>query len=137
MVQSPFSIQLPEIASKSGFLSFLEEGDNLPINIKRSYWIYGGADQTTRGDHAHLNSDRIIICMYGSAHVVLENLTGEKSEFTLNNPSQALYFPRLHWNSITLSPGGILTVFVSCALKDDETIKDYLHFKQLTVSDFQ
>jgi len=131
MVQSPYLIPLPQIPGKSGWLSFVEEGNDLPIEIKRAYWIYGSSASSKRGQHAHVNSDRVMVCMTGSVLITMENPVGDKFQFTLDHPAQALYFPRLHWIDITLSPGAILLVFASCILEEDEVVKVYPEFKQL------
>lgn len=130
-MQSPHLIQLPQIPGKSGWLSFVEQGDHLPIEIKRAYWIYGSSESSKRGQHVHVNSDRVMICMTGSVLITMENPAGDKFQFTLDHPAQALYFPRLHWIDITLSPGAILLVFASCILDEDQVVKVYSEFKQL------
>jgi len=134
MVHSPRIIQLPKVSSKSGLLSFIEEGADLPIDIKRAYWIYGSSALVKRGNHAHTNSDRVMVCMAGSVHIELENLSGEKFQFTLSHPAEALYFPRLHWIDLTLEPNTVLTVFASCLLEEDELVRDHADFKRLSAS---
>src|SRR5688572_29274806 len=134
MLHSPRIIQLPKVSSKSGFLSFVEEGSDLPISIKRAYWIYGSSGLVKRGNHAHVNSDRVIVCVSGSVDITLENLSGEKFHFNLNNPAEALYFPRLHWIDLTLDPDTIMIVFASCILEEDELVRDHEDFKRLAHS---
>ena len=129
MITSPNLIRLQKISGKSGVLSYLDEDGQLPIKVKRIYWIYDVDDGAQRGDHAHLNSDRILICMKGVVHVDLEDPKGTSVSFTLDDPSLALYFPRHHWIKLRLDKDAILVVLSSATFKEDRIISDYSEFK--------
>ena len=132
MPPNPSLIALPKFAGKSGQLSFLEESKELPFDIKRVYWIYEVAEKSTRGEHAHLNSDRILICLHGSVEVSIENPKGEIFTFHLNEPWQALYFPRYHWGKFSFAQGSVLMALASCLYQDDQVETDYAKFKRLS-----
>jgi hypothetical protein len=129
MITKPHLIILPKIEGKSGYLSFLDEDNHLPISIKRLYWIFDAEEGADRGNHAHLNSDRVIVCLQGKATISIESTEGNRYDFTLDDPSKVLYFPRLHWLNLKLSEKAIFLAASSCNFKEDVVIKDYKEFK--------
>jgi hypothetical protein len=48
----PYLINLPKIVDERGNLTFLENPENIPFEIKRAYWIYDIPSGQTRGGHA-------------------------------------------------------------------------------------
>jgi WxcM-like, C-terminal len=130
MNDRPYCITLKKTDVKSGSLSYIEQSGDLPIAVKRIYWIYDVDNDAERGNHAHANSDRVIICLYGTVEIVLENSEGESFFFLLNNPCQVLFFPRNHWIKLTCSKGSILVVASSCIFSEDEMITNYQEFKK-------
>lgn len=131
-MEEPYLINLPTMSGKSGQLSFIDESEGLPITVKRAYWIYDSEEGAQRGNHAHLHSDRVMICVKGTVRVTLENTSGRKYNYKLEQPSVALYFPKLHWIHIEFSEGAILVVLSSCAFKEDVMVRDYDEFKMLS-----
>lgn len=136
MTYKPYLITLPKLAGKSGVLSFLDEGGDLPIQVKRVYWIYNVDEAAVRGNHAHVNADRVIACLSGSVTVSMEDVQGKAYSFVLDDPSKALYFPRLHWVRLTFTKGAILIALSSCVFENDEIVSDYDQFKKLPVNEF-
>jgi hypothetical protein len=131
MALSPYLIPLSKNAGKSGYLSFIEESTDLPIDIKRVYWIYGNSQDAVRGNHAHINSDRILVCLQGTVHVKMESVEGKIISFDLNDPSIALYFPRNYWINLEFEEGSILIALSSCLFQDEKVERDYQNFKKL------
>lgn len=129
----PHLITVPQVNSKSGTLSFMEVDGMLPFEVKQLYWIYDIKGEADRGNHAHINSDRVIICISGTIDIVIENIPGERYEFQLNNPSEVLYYPRLHWINLKFHNGTLAAVGASDTFKNDITVKDFEEFKKLTV----
>ena len=131
MSLNPYLITLSKNAGKSGYLSFIEESNDFPIDIKRVYWIYGNSQDGVRGNHAHINSDRILVCLQGVVHVKMESVEGKIISFDLNDPSIALYFPRNYWINLKFEEGSILIVLSSCLFQDEKVERDYQNFKKL------
>ena len=125
----PRIINLPEIEGKQGKYSVLEE-PLLPFVPRRVYWIYDSVPENTGGNHAHLNADRVLICVNGKAKVHLESIEGLHYDFILDHPSKALYFPRLHWITYTLQDQAILMSLVNVPFNEDVKIADYANFRQ-------
>ena len=87
MITKPHLIKVPQVASKSGTLSFMEVDGTLPFDVKQLYWIYNIEGEAHRGNHAHVNTDRVIICISGVIDAFVESIQGERYEFLLNDPS--------------------------------------------------
>jgi hypothetical protein len=130
MISKPYCTILQKTEVKSATLSYMDVLGDLPIDVKRLYWIYNVSEGSERGNHAHANSDRVIVCMKGIVNAVIENSSGEKFDFILDDPSKILFFPKWHWINLALSENSILLVASSCAFKEDVLITDYLEFKK-------
>ena len=133
MIKKPYIITVPKVNSKSGTLSFIEVDGTLPFDIQQLYWIYNIDDEANRGNHAHVNSDRVIVCISGTIEAVIESTTGEVYEFRLNDPGDVLYYPRLHWIKLKFNKEAIAIVGASNTFKEDVVIKDFQEFKKLTL----
>lgn len=129
----PHLITVPKVNSKSGTLSFMEVDGTLPFDVKQLYWIYGVDGVAQRGNHAHINSDRVIICLSGMIDVVIESVKGEQYEFHLKDPGEVLYYPRLYWIKLKFHQGTLAAVAASNIFKNDIVIKNFEEFKKLTV----
>ncbi len=132
-MDQPHCITLPRVKGKSGFLSYMDQDGDLPIVVKHFYWVYDVSEDAQRGDHAHLNSDRVLICVSGKLKVMIEGVGGEKFEFELDDPSKVLFFLRWYWIQLTFSKNSILFVASSCTFKEDVIITDYQEFKKLSL----
>lgn len=124
----PYIITLPEALGKGARLNFIE-GEFLPFEVQRVFWIYGFKTETARGEHAHENSDQIIACINGTVNVSLEDRCGNKFCFALNDPAKVLYFPRQHWLRMQCSSDAIILAFASCTYEEDIYQKDYALFR--------
>ena len=49
-------IEVPKISDKRGNLSFFENSNQIPFDIKRTYWIYDVPGGELRGSHAFKKS---------------------------------------------------------------------------------
>lgn len=130
MLDYPHVITLSKNLGKSGNISFLEESQDM-FPIKRVYWIYDVTESALRGNHSHLNSERIIVALQGKVEVEIESVQGENYSFVLRKPSEALFVPRLHWIRLKCEKNAILVVLSSCLFEDDVVITDYNEFKRL------
>ena len=105
-------IDLPKIKDPRGNLSFFENKNQIPFDIKRTYWIYDVPGGDSRGSHAFKESHELIIALSGSFDVILNN--GEKErKFILNKPNFGLYVPNLMSISIQNFSKNSLALVVS------------------------
>jgi hypothetical protein len=111
----------------------MEVDGTLPFDILQFYWIYNIKGEAHRGNHAHVNSDRVIVCISGTIEAVIESTAGEVYAFNLSDPADVLYYPRMHWIQLKFDKDAIAIVGASNVFKDDVVIKNFVEFKKLIV----
>lgn len=123
-------IQLPKILDPRGNLSFLETGNHVPFEIKRTYWIYDVPGGEIRGGHAFKEQDEFIIVLSGSLDVVVYD--GEKEKkFSLNRSYYGLFIPNGLWRYMENFATNTLALVVSSTLFDEsDYIRDKDQYKQ-------
>lgn len=119
-------IELPKIVDKRGNLSFLEEQNQIPFNIKRSYWIYDVPGGSTRGGHAFKEQNEFIVALSGSLDVVLTDGKTEKT-FCLNRSYHGLFIPNMIWRQMDNFSTNSLALIVSDTFFDPN---DYIYDKK-------
>ena len=62
-------IELPKITDPRGNLTFIEQNNHIPFEIKRIFYIYDVPTAESRGAHAHKTLEQFLICMSGSFDV--------------------------------------------------------------------
>ena len=92
----PQIIQLPKINDPRGNLSFVENGDKIPFDIKRTFWTYDVPGGEIRGGHAYQKQEEFIIALSGSFDVIVK-VNGIEERFCLNRSYYVLYIPALTW----------------------------------------
>ena len=115
-------------SQRKGDISVVENGKEVPFDVKRIYYLYdvpGGAD---RGGHAHKELYQLIIAASGSFTVTLDD-GKEKKPFTLNRPYQGLLVKPGIWRTLTdFSGGSICVVLASELYNPNDYIRDYEKF---------
>lgn len=130
-MQQPNIIELPIFADPRGNLSFLENENQIPFKIARSYWIYDVPGGETRGGHAFKENDEFIIALSGSFDVVLDN-GKEKQKFQLNRSYYGLYVPKGWWREMeNFSTNSVAFILSSIPYDEKDYIRDYDGFKSL------
>jgi hypothetical protein len=132
MDTKPHLISVPKVNSKSGTLSFMEVDGTLPFDVKQMYWVYNIEGEAHRGNHAHVNTDRVIVCLSGMIDVVVESIKGDRYEFQLKDPDEVLYYPRLYCIKLKFHDGALAVIGDSDTFNNDITVKDFVAFKKLT-----
>ena len=66
-------LDLPRIEDPRGNLCFFENFNQVPFNIKRTYWIYDVPGGEERGGHAFKKSHELIVALSGSFDVILND----------------------------------------------------------------
>lgn len=115
-------------SQRKGDISVVENGKEVPFDVKRIYYLYdvpGGAD---RGGHAHKELYQLIIAASGSFTVTLDDGTNTKA-FTLNRPYQGLLIKPGIWRTLTdFSSGSICMVLASEKYSESDYIRSYDSF---------
>ena len=124
-------INLPKISDPRGNLSFVEQENHIPFEIKRTYWIYDVPGGESRGGHAYRETDEFIIAISGSFDVVVDDGKDRKA-FTLNRSYFGLYIPRGLWRSIeNFSTNSLALEFASTSYDRSDYVEDYVEYKKM------
>lgn len=128
-MQEPCLIDLNSIGEEEiGFISVAEAFSNVPFEIKRVYWTYKTPESVERGNHAHKNSQQLLVCVTGELKISLENREGKKYFFTLNNANQGLYIPSFYWRKLTFVNNAVCLCLSSSVYDENDYIRVYEDF---------
>lgn len=72
-MQKASLIDLPKIEDPRGNLTFVEEKNHIPFDIKRVHWIYDVPGGGVRGGHAYKKNKQFIIALSGSFDVIIKD----------------------------------------------------------------
>jgi len=126
-------IELPRFLDSRGNLSFVEQLNHIPFEIKRTYWIYDVPGGEDRGGHAYKENKEFIIALSGSFDVIVDDGKAKKV-FTLNRSYYGLYIPNRIWREMTNFSTNSLAVILSSTLYDKKDyIFDYEQYKSMTL----
>jgi len=122
-------IQLTKRTDTRGNLSVIEEGKDIPFEIKHTHWIYdvpGGGN--CRGC-AFRATEVFIVALSGSFDVILDD-GQERKTIRLERSYYGLYVPAEIWHEmVNFSTNSLAFVLSSAALDEDDCIRDYGLFK--------
>lgn len=124
-------IELPKFLDARGNLSFAEQNNHIPFEIKRTYWIYDVPGGEERGGHVFKENQEVIIALSGAFDVVIDD--GTKSQtFNLNRSYYGLYIPAGLWRTMeNFSTNSFALEFGSVAYSPDDYIHEYDEFLKL------
>jgi len=126
-------IEIPKITDPRGNLAVIE-GDTIPFEIKRVYYLYDVPSDSYRGGHAHINQKAVLIALSGSFEVLLSNGKTKKI-VTLNKPNKGLLINIGIWRELqNFSSGSVCLVLSSDYFDEDDYIRDYEEFQKLSNS---
>lgn len=111
-----------------GQLVALEEGKEIPFNVKRVYYMYDTGAGVRRGFHAHKCLEQILICIHGSCKIHLDNGI-ETAEVDLDTPYEGLYVSNDMWREMyDFSSDAVLMVLASELYDESDYIRNYEEF---------
>lgn len=121
-------IEIPKIHDTRGNLSVIE-GNTIPFELKRVYYLYDVPSGAERGGHAHKKLQQFLISLSGSFDVVLNDGVEEKI-VTLNRPNIGLLLPTGIWRELqNFSSGSVCLVLASDVFEEEDYIRDYDEFR--------
>lgn len=124
----PHIIQLPKFLDTRGNLSFVEQLNHIPFEIKRTYWIYDVPGGEERWGRAFKECEEFIVSLSGSFDVILDD-GHNKSTFTLNRSYYGLYIPKGIWRVLdNFSTNSVALVISSTNYDESDYIRDYDEF---------
>lgn len=118
-------IELPKFTDPRGNLSFIEQLNHIPFEIKRTYWIYDVPGGENRGGHAFKQNEEFIVALSGAFDVIVDD--GDKKKlFTLNRSYYGLYVPAGLWRVMeNFSTNSLALEFGSIHYDKQDYIRDY------------
>lgn len=127
-MEKPQIIQLPKFLDARGNLSFFENSNQIPFDIKRTYWIYDVPGGEERGGHAYKESREFIVALSGSFDVILDNGNGSKT-YNLNRSYYGLYVPKMYWREMNnFSSNSLALIVSSTEFSENDYIRNYDEF---------
>lgn len=121
-------IRFGVFGDKRGSLIALENGHNLPFDVKRVYYIYGTKEGISRGFHAHRKLRQMLIAVSGSVTIKCE-YNGQKKEYRLSQPDEGLLIDGLVWREMhDFSSDCVLLVLADEYYSESDYIRDYETF---------
>jgi dTDP-4-dehydrorhamnose 3,5-epimerase-like enzyme len=111
-----------------GNMTVVENGDVIPFDINRIYYLYDVPGGEERGGHAHKELYQFLIAAGGSFDVVLDDGT-QKRTITLNRPYQGLKIVPGIWRELkNFSSGSCCLVLASHHYSEEDYIRGYSEF---------
>lgn len=105
-----------------------------PFELKRVFYLYDVPADSERGGHSHFNGQELIIAIAGSFDVELDDGV-ERRRWRLDRPYKALYIPTGVWRTIdNFSGGAVCLVLTSTNYSEEDYVRDYTRFLELTAS---
>ena len=124
-------IDVSKIHNEAGNITVVENGENIPFDVKRIYYLYDVPSGEARGGHAHYKLEQYIVAASGSFDVILDDGIN-KRRISLNRPNLALHIVPGLWREIdNFSSGAICMVLASQSFREQDYIRNYKKFKEL------
>ncbi len=121
-------VALPKFTDPRGNLSFVEQLNHIPFEIKRTYWIYDVPGGEKRGGHAYRENQEFIVSLSGAFDVIVDDGT-QKKIFTLNRSYYGLYVPAGLWREMeNFSTNSLALELSSIHYDEKDYIRDYKEF---------
>lgn len=124
-------IQLSKKGDNRGALVVIEQGKDVPIDIKRVYYMFDTTSGVRRGFHAHKKLTQIAIPVKGSCKFLLDD--GNQVEHVLlDSPTVALIIEPMVWHEMyEYSEDCVLMVLADDYYDENDYIRDYNTFKRM------
>ena len=124
-----YVLDINTVKDPRGCLSSLEATQDIPIEIKRIFYMHHVV--TDRGGHAHIDTDQVIIAMSGTINIRLFDGTNTE-EYILNDCTKGLYVPRLTFTDLyDFSPDAVCLVLANTHYDMKKSLRnmhDYLEY---------
>ena len=115
-----------------GFLTPIENGIDIPFEIKRIFYIYGTkGPNIVRGQHANRKTKFVLMMPAGSCKIKIYNNEGSVQEIVeLNTPNQGLYLDNMIFKEMYDFTDNAVMIAISSEHFDEfeyiDTYEDFL-----------
>jgi hypothetical protein len=121
-------IELDKHSLERGNISVVENEQTVPFDVKRVYYLYDVPGGESRGGHAHLQLQQLIVAASGSFTVTLDDGVVKRT-FMLNRPYLGLLVVPGIWRELDdFSSGSVCLVLASHPYDEADYIRNYDKF---------
>ena len=121
-------LDITKVHDTRGNLSVIQ-GNAIPFEMKRVYYLYDIPSGGRRGGHSHKNQLEFLVALSGSFDVIL-NDGNEQKTVTLNKPNVGLLIPNGIWRELeNFSSGSVCLVLASDVFEEADYIRDFDEYK--------
>jgi dTDP-4-dehydrorhamnose 3,5-epimerase-like enzyme len=121
-------IDITKVHDTRGNLSVIQ-GEAIPFEMKRVYYLYDIPSGGRRGGHSHKNCQELLVALSGSFDVILSDGNQQKT-VTLNKPNVGLLIPNGIWRELeNFSSGSVCLVLASAVFEEEDYIRNFEDFK--------
>jgi hypothetical protein len=121
-------ITLHKHSARQGNLTAIEGSVDVPFDIDRVYYLYDLPGGESRGGHAHIDLQQLMVCVMGSFDVILDD-GQERRKVHLDRAHQGLVIRPMVWRELeNFSSGAICLVLASQVYREADYIRDYGQF---------
>jgi WxcM-like, C-terminal. len=118
-------IQIRKNSRREGNISIVENGIDLPFDVKRVFYIYDIPGGESRGAHSHKECHQFLVAASGAFEVLLDDGRTQRL-IQLNRPYHGLHIPPGLWASeINFSSGAVCLVLTSHKYDESDYIRTY------------
>ena len=115
-------------SQRKGDISVIENGETIPFDVKRIYYLYDVPGGESRGGHAHKELQQLILAASGSFTVTLDDGRVRRT-FNLNRPYQGLLVKPGIWRTLDdFSSGSVCLVLASDKYDAEDYLREYDDF---------
>ena len=122
-------IDVATFTEERGAISGMDK--EIPLQVKRVFWLHHIKDGKDRGAHALLDSSEIMVAVHGSFIVDLDD-TVNKTSVLLSDPSKGLMIrPGIWFRTHSYKEDGVSLILAEEEYARDKYTYDYEEFKKL------
>lgn len=132
VLPKPYRIKFPSVGETGiGYLSIAEFGqqEQIPFDVKRIFWTYHTPERIVRGQHAHYQTQEVLIAVSGRVLVTTELPSGEIETFSMESPNEGLYIPPDAWKTLQYSHNAVQLVLCSTHYDENDYVRDLEQFR--------
>lgn len=124
-VNESIKLKLPKTKTSIGNRISICNLECLPFEIKRVYYLYDVPGGESRGGHAHMNLQQLVIAASGSFDLIIDDSINRRT-FHLYRPDEGLFIPSGLWRELhNFSSGAISLVLASSIYDAHDYIRSY------------
>jgi dTDP-4-dehydrorhamnose 3,5-epimerase-like enzyme len=124
------TIHFPKIIDERGNLTFLQNKDQVPFDIKRVFWTYDVPGGEFRGGHASKSLDEVVIAVSGSFDIVVTDKRCIQTRYSLNRSYFGLFLPKGTWRQIENFSTNAVSLHICSNLFDEsDYVRNFEDFK--------